>query len=187
MSMAQLIQHWTVDDIHALPDDGNRYEVIDGELLVTPAPRWRHQRAIGVLYGLLRSYVDGARVGDVLFAPADVVFSPTRLVQPDLFVVPLVDGRRPEQFADVGRLLLAVEVLSPSTARADRVAKRTLFRDQRVPEYWVVDLEARTIERATPAADDVEILGEQLSWQPHSASAPLIVDLRQYFSTVLDV
>jgi Uma2 family endonuclease len=186
MHMPQLARHWTVDDVHALPDDGNRYEVIDGELFVTPAPRWRHQAAVAELYTVIREYLEGERVGYVFFAPADVIFRSTRLVQPDLFVTPLVNGRRPDTFVEAGRLLLAAEVLSPSTARADRVAKRTLFRDERVPEYWIVDLDARTFERSTPRDDRLEVLVDTMVWQPNGAAAPLVIDLAAYFTRVLD-
>ena len=139
MHMPTLKRRWTADDLRDLPDDGNRYEVIDGELFVTPAPSWEHRRAAAELFLLIAAYLEREHYADVLIAPADVSFSRTRSVQPDLFVVPLVDGRRPRSS---GRraLLLAVEVLSPSTARADRVSKRVLFRDEGVSEYWVVDL-----------------------------------------------
>ena len=99
---------------------------------------------------------------------------------------PLVNGRRPEQFSEVGRLLVAVEVLSPSTARADRVAKRTLFRDEGVAEYWIVDLDARTIERSTPAENRPEILAERLVWHPEGALGPLKLNLVEYFVSVFD-
>lgn len=82
--------------------------------------------------------------------------------------------------------MLAVEILSPSTARADRVAKRTLFRDQGVPEYWIVDLDSRVIERSTPSDPRAEILVDRLSWYPDGASATLDIDLNAYFAEVLD-
>lgn len=186
MSMPMLKRQWTVADFEDLPDDGNRYEVIDGELFVTPAPTWTHQRAIDELHRLLRDYVEPSGTGYAYFAPADVVFSPKRGVQPDVFVVPAVDGKRPRSFDQVKRLLVAAEVLSPSTARADRVAKRTLFRDEGVPEYWIVDLDSRTIERSTPDEPRPEILSEQLTWLPDGASAPLEIDLQAYFARVLD-
>jgi hypothetical protein len=91
-----------------------------------------------------------------------------------------------ERFEDVGRLLLAVEVLSPSTARADRVAKRTLFRDEGVDEYWIVDLDSRTIERSTPIDPRVEVLSERLEWLPEGAASPLGIDIVDYFARVLD-
>jgi Uma2 family endonuclease len=186
MHMPNLKRQWTVDDIQDLPDDGNRYEVIDGELFVTPAPSWRHQEAAGELYRLLGEYLRRERVGHVFIAPADVVFSPKRGVQPDVFAVPLVNGRRPEHFDDVKRLLLAAEILSPSTARADRVAKRTMFRDQGVPEFWIVDLDSRTFERSTPTDARPEILVDQLTWHPEGASNPLVIDVPAYFTAVLD-
>ena len=118
MRMPTLKRRWTADDLADLPDDGQRYEVIDGELFVTPAPSLRHQRAIFELARILADYVESEGIGDMIIAPADVRFSDARNVQPDVFVMPLVDGRRPRRFEDAGRLLLAVEVLSPSTARA---------------------------------------------------------------------
>ncbi|HEX4932197.1 MAG TPA: Uma2 family endonuclease, partial [Gemmatimonadaceae bacterium] len=182
---AQTARDWTVADLEELPDDGRRYEVIDGELLVTPAPSLDHQEAIARLYVMLAPYVAAQGCGHVVFAPADVVFSPRRGVQPDLFVVPLVDGRRPKRFADAGRLLLAVEVLSPSTARADRLKKRNMYRAERVDEYWVVDLDARLFERTTPADDRVEIVADRLEWRPEGTAAPLVIDVERYFTEVL--
>jgi Uma2 family endonuclease len=184
--MPTLKRQWTARDLDDLPDDGNRYEVIDGELFVTPAPAWRHQEAVLQLARLLADYLGGQRVGHVIVAPADVVFSPKRAVQPDLFVVPLVEGRRPERFEDVGRLLLAAEVLSSSTARADRVAKRVLYRDQGVTEYWLVDLEARTVERSTPADARVDVLAERIVWRVEGATSSMEIDLPDYFGRVLD-
>ena len=186
MHMPTLKRRWTADDLRDLPDDGNRYEVIDGELFVTPAPSWEHQRAAAELYSLIAAYLQREPYGDVLIAPADVPFSRTRSVQPDLFVVPLVGGRRPRKFEDVGRLLLAVEILSPSTARADRVSKRVLFRDEGVSEYWVVDLDARTIERSTPADARVDVIVDRLEWTIDGASSSLVIDIAQYFTRVLD-
>ncbi len=183
--MPSVRRDWTVADVHALPDDGQRYEVIDGELFVTPAPSFRHQDAAATLYAILREYLKRESVGYAFIAPADVIFSNKRGVQPDIFVTPLVAGRRPEHFDDVKRLLLAAEILSPSSARADRVAKRTLYRDERVPAYWIVDLDARAVERSTPDEPRPEILIDRLDWWPEGASEPLIIDLSSYFGSVL--
>jgi Uma2 family endonuclease len=122
----------------------------------------------------------------VFFAPADITFSTTRSVQPDLFVVPSVDGRSPKSFADAKRLLLAVEVASPSTVRADRVVKRALYRDEGVDEFWIIDLDARTFERSTPADSRIDLLDERLEWMPDGASGPLVIDVSRYFARVLD-
>jgi Uma2 family endonuclease len=186
MEMASAIKVWSVADLADLPDDGSRYEVIDGELHVTPAPSFDHQRAILRLAELLAPYVRRERLGDVLVAPADVTFSERRGVQPDLFVAPLVDGRKPHSFAEARRLLLAVETVSPSTARWDRVTKRNLYRDEGVSEYWIVDLDARVIERSTPASNAVEVISEKLIWNPDGAAEHLEVDVEEYFRAVLD-
>ncbi len=186
MHMPKLERRWTTDDLKELPDDGNRYEVIDGELFVTPAPSLTHQRAIARLYRLLAEYLDREPYGEAFFAPADIAFTRTRSVQPDLFVLPLVEGTRsPRHFEEVRRLLLAVEILSPSTARADRVEKRVLFRNEGVSEYWVVDLDARAVERSTPADPRVEIIAERLEWTVEGASSPLVIDLPAYLEAVL--
>jgi Uma2 family endonuclease len=186
MHMPAFRRQWTVDDLQDLPDDGQRYEVIDGELFVTPAPSFTHQRALAILYRRIAEYLDRERVGYVLFAPADIIFSPKRGVQPDLFVVPPVDGRPPKSFAEAKRLLLAVETLSPSTARLDRVVKRALYRDEGVPDFWIVDLDARTFERSTPADARVAVHAERIEWMPDGATAPLAIDVAAYFVEVLD-
>ncbi len=186
MRMPNLKRRWTADDLEDLPDDGQRYEVIDGELFVTPAPSLPHQRAVLELATILKGYLRAEGVGDLIIAPADVRFSDARNVQPDLFVMPLVRGPRPNRFEEVGRLLLAVEVLSPSTARADRVTKRVLFRDEGVAEYWIVDLDARTIERSTPADPRVDVLVDSVEWRPEGAASSITIDLPPYFARVLD-
>ena len=107
---------WTAEEINTLPDDGNRYEVVDGELLVSPAPTNEHQEAVVELLVRMRAYVIAASM-QILVAPSAVRFSSRREVQPDLLVLPLVDGKRARSFREVGRLELAVEILSPSTAR----------------------------------------------------------------------
>ena len=186
MYMPNLKRRWTVDDLHDLPDDGNRYEVIDGELLVTPAPSLKHQRAALLLARLLAEYLATEPVGEALVSPADVTFSYVRTVQPDVFVLPFVNGRRADRFEDAGRLLLAAEVLSPTTARADRVGKRVMFREEGVVEYWVVDLDARAVERSTPVDSRVDVIVERLEWLPEGASRPFALDLPGFFARVLD-
>lgn len=176
---------WTLDDVHALPDDGNRYEVIDGELLVTPAPSFDHQRLVLLLATILREYLERHPIAEVLISPADVVFSDRRGVQPDVFVVPFVNGRRAKNWSDA-RPILAAEILSPSTARADRVTKRALFRDERVPEYWVVDPDTRIIERSTPAGRGIDVLAESISWLPAGAAEPCEIDIPAFFRRAID-
>jgi Uma2 family endonuclease len=186
MHMALDTHSWTVADLAGMPDDGQRYEVIDGELFVTPAPALRHQDAILALAMLLRPYVRQHDCGHLVIAPAEVTFSPRRGIQPDLFVARLVDGKRPRESSEIRGLLLAVEVLSPSSAKADRVNKRALYRDEGVDEYWVVDLENRRYERSTPADTAVALEVDTLRWQPAGARSALVIDLKRYFAEVLD-
>src|SRR2546425_1207516 len=115
-------------------------------------------------------------------SPADLTPEPGALVQPDVFVVPLVSGRRPRDWHDIERLVLAVEVLSPSTARADRTVKRRLYQRTSVPEYWIVDLEARLVERWRPADERPEVLTDTLSWVPAPGTGSLTIDLPQFFT-----
>jgi len=124
MVMPNLERRWTAAERYELPDDGIRYEVIDGEPFVTPAPSLMHQRAVSLLHPLIADYLDREPIGEAIVSPADIVFPPERAVQPDLFILPFVNGRRARNFTDVGRLLLSVEVVSPSTAHTDRVDKR---------------------------------------------------------------
>ncbi|HEX4935430.1 MAG TPA: Uma2 family endonuclease [Gemmatimonadaceae bacterium] len=174
---------WTVEERNALPDDGNRYEVVDGELLVTPAPSLLHQRAAFELAVVLKPFA--LRRGfECVIAPADVAFSPRRVVEPDVFVMPLLHGKLAQRFEDVGRLVLAVEIVSPSSARADRYVKRRLYQLEGVPEYWIVDADARFVERWRPGDEVPDIVTEVLAWAPADCEEPLDIDLRAYFGRV---
>ena len=185
MGMPQAIRYWTPDDVRSLPDDGRRYEVVAGELLVTPAPTFPHQEAVKRLLLALDEYTQGTGVGHVAISPADLTPEPGALVQPDVFVVALVAGRRPREWSDIEALVLAVEVLSPSTARADRTVKRRLFQRAGVPEYWIVDLEARLVERWRPVDERPEVVTDTLRWHPAAAAEPLLISLPEFFIRVL--
>ena len=185
MSAQDVSHDWTAERAIALPADGNRYEVLDGELFVTPAPRLDHQDALGRLFVAIDQYVGASRLGWALFSPADIVFSPRRLVQPDLFVVPWRTEGKPHAWSEVKSLLLAVEILSPSTAHADRFRKRLIYQDEGVSEYWVVDLDARLVERWRPSDLRPEIVAGTLEWQPRAGIDPLRMDLPALFQDVL--
>ena len=185
MAMPAQPTEWTVEMVRALPDDGNRYEVISGELFVTPAPSLIHQRAILELAYLLGPYLREQRLGEVIISPADVMFGPRTMVEPDLFVIPLTPGVLPRAWEEVGRLLLTVEVLSPSTLRTDQGDKRDLYQRKGVPEYWIVDVDGRRVERWRPNDSSPETLTEALAWQPDRFTEPLVIDLRAYFGRVL--
>jgi Uma2 family endonuclease len=184
MSMPRIATDWTAERVRALPDDGKRYEVVDGELLVTPSPRTPHQRALAELHLRLAPYVRDSGIGEVFFSPSDVEFDSRTLVQPDLFVVPLNEGRRLRDWSEIQRLLLAVEILSPSTARYDRLTKRRAYQRHGV-EYWIIDIDARVVERWRPEDVRPEILAERLEWQPDATHPTWVLDLESYFSAVV--
>ena len=185
MGMSLLHTDWTVDRALALPADGNRYEVLDGSLFVTPAPSWTHQSAIERLFPVLAEHVRRNHLGWVKLSPADIVFSPRRLVQPDIFVVPWRADGEPRSWAEVTTLLLAIEVLSPATARADRHRKRLIYQEEGVGEYWIVDCDARLVERWRPSDTRAEVLTETLAWQPRGDVPALRISLPEFFAEVL--
>jgi Uma2 family endonuclease len=186
MGMPQTADRWTADMVRALPDDGKRYEVVDGELLVTPAPSAPHQRAVGGIHGRLWTYLRGKAWGEVMSSPADISFSEDRLVQPDVFVAPLASGgRKARHWSEIRGLLLAVEVLSPSAARADRQVKRRLYQEERVGEYWIIDLDARVVERWRPGEDRPEIVADTLTWRPDPTATPFELDLPAFFDEIV--
>lgn len=151
MAMAAPI-YYTADMARALPEDGSRYEVVHGELLVTPAPRLWHQELCGRLSAVLRSYLDREPIAVVLASPADISWGRDILAQPDLFVVPIEEARL-EDWAKLRHLLLAVEILSPSSTRADRFTKRRLYQERGVATYWMVDGDAHFVEVWRPDAE----------------------------------
>jgi Uma2 family endonuclease len=172
---------WTAEMVRALPEDGNRYEVLDGELLVTPAPSYRHQAVLARLYDLIAPYVRQHALGWTLWSPADIEFSPGTLLQPDLFVVPDEGGGEPRIWSDVRKLLLVVEGVSPSSARNDRVKKRPKYQEAQVPEYWIVDTDSRLIERWRPEDERPEVIAGTLDWHPRAGIDPLRIPLDQVF------
>jgi Uma2 family endonuclease len=186
MGMPASQTEWTAEMARALPDDGKRYEVLDGDLFVTPAPSLRHQDAVARLWARLNAHVRTHSLGLALVSPADIEFSPRRLVQPDVFVAPLTERGRPREWRDISSLLLAVEVLSPSTARADRLRKRRIYQSERVPEYWIVDLDARVVEVWRRDDERPEIIAEVIEWRARSDVQPLSIDLTALFAEVLD-
>jgi Uma2 family endonuclease len=176
---------WTADMARSLPDDGRRYEVLDGELSVTPAPSLRHQTVAFKLCVRLDSYVTAHSLGIALLSPADIEFSSRRLLQPDVFVAPPTASGTPREWSDISSLLLVVEILSPSTARTDRQQKRRIYQSEGVPEYWIVDLDARVVERWQPHDTRPEIIADVLVWQPQPEIAALSIDLVELFAEAL--
>ena len=174
-------KEWTYEMLESLPDDGNRYEIIDGELFVTPPPAVGHQRAAWELLAYFIDYLKRYPVGHGFFAPGDVIVDPRNVVEPDIFVVPPGFDPKSAGWKDIKGLLLAIEILSPSTAHADRNRKRILYQRFRVSEYWIVDVDARLIERWRPADTRAETLLDSIEWQPSSDFPPLRINLHELF------
>jgi Uma2 family endonuclease len=181
--MGMAVTYYTADMVRALPDDGQRYEVVHGELLVTPAPRTWHQEIVGRVYEHLRAYLRLQPVGHALLSPADISWTDDTLVQPDVFVVPASEARTLD-WAQIKTLLLAAEVLSPSTARADRFAKRRLYQEAGIPTYWIVDPDARCIEVWTPEARRPVVERERVTWLPPGTGKALVIEIEELFAPI---
>ena len=183
MGMPETTERWTADRVRALPDDGNRYELIAGELVVTPAPRGIHQAAVRELFRQLDATLVDSEA-QVLWSPADLSLGEDEVLQPDLFVYRTGAGRILHEWADITELLLVVEVLSPSTAHYDRVLKRRRYQRAGVPEYWIVDLDARLIERWRPDDDRPEIIADRLQWELLPDAGALELDIGALFRSI---
>ncbi len=136
----------TYRDYEALPNDGRRYEIHEGELSVTAAPRTKHQEVSIKLASALHVHATTRGLGKVFAAPIAVVLSDTTIVEPDIVYVAtdrlgLISERGIE-----GAPTLAVEILSPTTAQIDRTTKMQLYARYGVPWYWIVDPDSRTVE-----------------------------------------
>ena len=137
MYMVASAKLWTLDELRALPDDGRRYELIDGMLIVN-----------GVI-------VPGGNLSSL-----------------DPAMTPGASWTH------------HVEVLSPSSASTDRMVKRSLYLLEGVPEYWIVDVQERAVERWRRGDTRAELLGERIEWLPNGATEPLVIDLQEYFASV---
>jgi Uma2 family endonuclease len=182
MGMAAPI-YYTADMVRAMPDDGNQYQVVYGELLVTPAPRPWHQVLVHRLNLALGKYVESYPIGVVLTSPADISWGPDVLVQPDVFVVAAEEART-LNWSRMRTLLLVAEVISPTTARGDRFLKRLRYREAGVPLYWLVDGDERSVEVWTPADDFPAVEQDRLVWHPSGAREPFTLRLAELFRPV---
>lgn len=186
MGMPATTEHyWLPADLEQIPEEADfKYECIDGALLVTPAPRPAHRVALAELGGLIvRCLAGPGSARRVFTSRADVRLEPTTVVEPDLFVL-RAPGNAKTRLDDPAGVVLIAEVLSPSTATHDRGIKRTLYQRVGVPEYWIVDLDARLIERWTPSDARPEILRERLDWKDPVSGAELVLDVARFFAEV---
>jgi len=175
----------TIEELLALPEDGLRHELLDGLHVVTPAPELTHQIVLGAFWRALDRALESQDDLVLLTSPADVMLSPRTLVQPDLFVVRKRPGQILKRWSELGVPVLAIEFLSPSTAARDRGAKRRIYQQAGVAEYWIVDLDARLVERWRPNDERPEIVMETLRWEPGPNVEPILIELPELFQRVL--
>ncbi|MDQ8153580.1 MAG: Uma2 family endonuclease [Gemmatimonadota bacterium] len=185
---ASVPRYWTPADVLAeFPEgSGTRHECIDGELFVTSAKRTAHAIAVQRLARLLSRAIEADdQLPRVIVLLADLRLTADSLVQPDLFVLPAplsADAR----WEDLPRPILIIEVLSPSTAHVDRGRKRHLYQRAGVPAYWIVDLDARCVERWTPSSEAADVKTGTLQWVDPVSDATVDIDLAALFASVLD-
>lgn len=175
----------TYSDLQSMPYDGKRYELLDGEVYMTPSPNTQHQRIVGRLHLILHEFGERSRAGEVLLAPLDVVFDDRNVVQPDLLFV------RSERRATItpafvaGPPDLVIEVLSPSNASYDRETKLHVYARAGVPEIWYVDPPTETVEVLSLTSDkrySRVSVGEKEGKIASAAFPDLAVDLRSLFA-----
>jgi Uma2 family endonuclease len=174
-------QYFTADMVRALPEDGQRYEVVHGELLVTPAPTMEHQRIVRRLLVALDAYCTRFSIGEAFDSPADISWDQDTLVQPDVFVVVPAEAAA-HGWSAVRTLLLVAEVMSPSTARGDRFKKRRLYQEQGVGLIWLVDPVRRAVEIWGSASTQAAIATDVLRWEAPGAAEPLVIHLADLFA-----
>jgi Uma2 family endonuclease len=183
MNTRTLPKPFTYDDYIALPDDGKRYEIIEGDLSMTPAPSPRHQAVQLRLGSLLLAFLDKHSLGRVFVSPIDLVLSMVDVVQPDLLFVGQSRSNIIAEKNIVGIPNLIIEILSPSSTTRDQKEKLNLYQRYGLPEYWIVDPDSQTVEVYLSAANRLERVetlkaGEQL----HSRQIPgLVLTLTEIF------
>lgn len=178
MHMAQKLKQWTLEEVHSLPDDGNKYELVRGQLFVTPAPTPDHEVIAYRLRCVLSPYVEAQHLG-IVQGPRAVVRVAGSEVEPDLMV-----RRKPEHSVDWDEWpmpILVIEILSPFTRRRDLVDKRSFYLDAGVAGYWVIDPEHRSIRSIGSSREDL-LVGDELLWHPAGATEPLRIVITEVFS-----
>lgn len=183
-------RRWTTQQVRDLIDESRhwpRYELIDGELIVTPGPEIPHQLAVMEMCRAIMDYTVSQEIGIAIVSPSELELQAGTLAQPDVFVVPanvFQDLDRELSWTDVRSLSLAIEIISPASVQVDRVIKRDFYMNAGVDEYWIVDLDARMIEKWIPSRETPEVVRQSLEWRPTGASSSLTIDLVQLFERI---
>ena len=183
MSIPTAVRQYTVEEVYAFPEDGNRYEVVHGELLVTPAPRLVHQGVVTRLVARLAEYLRPLDLERSLFVgPADIFWGDDVWVQPDLLVV--VPDEITTDWRTCKTLRLVVEVLSPSSVRGDRLVKRRAYQENGVATYWVVDAARRVVEVWHPGDEVPELVTDELRWRVSPDAPECSIPLGDVWATL---
>jgi len=169
MTAARVVLNYR--DYAALPNDGRRYEIHEGELSVTPAPSPKHQIVSANLVRALDAHVRSRRLGLVLYAPLDIILSDTTVVQPDIVYLDQTRAGAITSRGIEGPPTLVIEILSPSTSEADRHTKLQLYARHRIPHYWIVDPDARVVE-AYALGVERYVLSSRISGDGALSAAP---------------
>jgi Uma2 family endonuclease len=180
MHMAIEHRHWTVDEKDALPEDGNRYEVIHGDLLVTPTPTDAHETVAARLTRIVDRYVEAEGLGFTYHPRAVIRLGDDVEVEPDLMVRREHDQAQ-GSWSSAPLPILVVEIASLGTRAIDLGRKRALYIDEAgIPEYWIVDGDTRTVRSCAPGRDDI-VCDDRLTWHPAGATAALVVPVAAIF------
>jgi Uma2 family endonuclease len=176
---------WSYDDYAALPDDGNRYEIVEGVLYMSPAPSILHLKIVGRIFYYLFTYVELEEWGTVLTSPVDVVLSRPNIFQPDVLVILNAGQEKLQEARIVGAPDLAVEVASPGSSISGRNRKYRVYARTEVKEYWIVDPGTRSIEVLVLEDDDYCSLGvfREKATLPSRIVPELPVQVKQFFPT----
>jgi Uma2 family endonuclease len=175
----------TYDDFVLFPDDGKRHELIDGEHYVTPCPYTKHQRLVGTLHWLIRSYLEVHSIGEIFTAPFDVVFSNFDVVEPDLLYMSKARAAQvltPKHVT--GAPELVVEIGSKSTRKRDETIKRRLYERFGVSEYWIIDPEIDTIKVLRLSGPQFEPVSELTLEAGDVLTTPLLPGLQMPLATI---
>lgn len=175
MAMASAQRCWTLAEFDALPHDGNRYELIHGELFVSPAPALMHELIIARLRNILAAYANRQQLGYVF--TRGVIRAPDSSVEPDLTVVHTDSA---VDWATLPVPCLVVEVHSPQSRTYDAGTKRTFYMERGLPEYWLVDGKRKTITVVRAGVTD-SVITEMMTWHPQSASEALVFPVAGLF------
>jgi Uma2 family endonuclease len=179
MPMATAEKVWTLEELHSLPDDGNKYELVRGTLFVTPSPSASHESILVRLTRIIDPYVVAHGLGMTYRARAAFRVRGSE-VEPDLMVRRVNDSQ--EDWETAPPPILVVEVLSSTTRRRDREDKRSFYLGAGVAEYWLVDPESRSITTVQPGSAEI-VNRDAVRWWPTEAAVPLEIALSEVFGT----